>query len=208
MIMPAQFDKVSIWIQAFIPMAIVNAVGNCFSGDDRDFSDDPDEQRFRIRSEIVISGFLGQAPEFIDFHQVGETHLVDCVSGEVLQSASAGTERMTFHDFQVGNTFPDPNGGVVDNPNELTANVLYDGESSNPLAVPSPDVDIALFFTIDPEGRTISVRGAVNAFPDYEVYARVDDGPSITLLQHRHSLDPVGGLPGGADQPVAATVSV
>jgi Protein of unknown function (DUF3238) len=86
--------------------------------------------------------------------------------------------------------------------------VLYDGVTENPLALPSPDIDIALFFTVDPVGRTVSVRGAVNAFPDYEIYARVDGGPPVTLVQHRHSLDPVFGLPGGADQPVAATVSV
>ena len=49
--MSAQFDEVSIWLHAFIPMAVVDAVGNCFSGDDRDFSDDPSEQRFRARGD-------------------------------------------------------------------------------------------------------------------------------------------------------------
>lgn len=72
---------------------------------------------------------------------------------------------------------------MIDNPNELCANVLYDGVASNPLVVPAPDIDVALFFTIDPEGRTVSVRGAVNAFPDYEVYTRVDGGPPDTLIQ-------------------------
>jgi hypothetical protein len=206
--MSAQFDEVSIWIQAFIPMAVVNAVGSCFAGDDRGFSDDHSEQRFRVRSEIVVSGFLSQDPQTTEFHQCGETHQVDCDSGEVLQSATASTDGMSFHDFHVGNTFPDPEGGVVDNPNELSANVLYDGVTENPLTIPSPDVDIALFFTVDPVGRTVSVRGAVNSFPDYECYARVDGGPSMTLIQHPHSLDPVFGLPGGADQQVAATVSV
>jgi hypothetical protein len=206
--MNAQFDEVSIWIQAFIPMAVVNALGTCFSGDDRDFSTDHEEQRFRARSEIVISNFLSQAPETTEFHHCGETHQVDCASGEVLRSETASTDRMNFHDFHVGNTFPDPQGGVVDNPNELCANVLYDGVTENPLTLPSPDVDIALFFTVDPVGRTVSVRGAVNAFPDYEICARVDGGPTVTLVQRRHSLDPVGGLPGGADQPVAATVAV
>jgi hypothetical protein len=114
---------------------------------------------------------------------------------------------MSFHHFHVGNTFPDPEGGVVNNPNELCANVLYDGVTQNPLIL-SPDIDMALFFTVDPVGRTISVRGAVNAFPDYEVYARADGGSPVTLVQHRHNLDPAGGLPGGADQPVSATVSV
>lgn len=206
--MEAQFDEMAIWIQAFIPMAVVNAAGNCFTGDDRDFSSDPNEQRFRARSEIRISGFLSGAPETTEFHQCGESHLVDCASGEVLQSDTASTDRMSFHDFHVGNTFPDPQGGVVDNPNELCANVLYDGVTENPLALPSPDIDIALFFTVDPVGRTVSVRGAVNAFPDYEIYARVDDGPPVTLVQHRHDLDPIAGLPGGADQQVGATVSV
>jgi Protein of unknown function (DUF3238) len=78
----------------------------------------------------------------------------------------------------------------------------------NPLVVPSPDIDIALFFTIDPVGRTVSVRGAVNSFPDYEIYARADSGPPVTMVQHGHSVDPIFGLPGGADQPVAATVAV
>jgi hypothetical protein len=44
---------------------------------------------------------------------------------------------MTFHDFRVGNTFPHPNGGRLDIPNESTANALYDGVAQNPLALPS-----------------------------------------------------------------------
>jgi hypothetical protein len=205
--MKAQFDEVRIWIQAFIPMAVVNALGTCFTGDDRDFSSDPDEQGFRARSEIRISGFLDGAPETTEFHQCGESHQVDCATGEILTSATAGTDGLNFHDFHVGNTFPDPEGGVVPNPNEECANVLYDGITQNPLIF-SPDIDIALFFTVDPVGRTVSVRGAVNAFPDYEIYAQADGGPVTALVQHRHNLDPVAGLPGGADQPVNATVSV
>lgn len=206
--MTAQFDSITIWINAFIPMPSVNALGTCFSGDGRGFSADQAEQRYRARSEITVSGFLAGSPETIEFHQCGESHRIDCETDAVLESATASTDQMTFHGFSIGNTFPDPDGGVVDNPNEFCANFLYDGTTENPLIVPSPDIDMNFFFTIDPVGRTVSLRGAVNAFPDYEAYAVVDGGASITLFQHPHSLDPAFGLPGAADQLIKSTVSV
>jgi hypothetical protein len=203
----ADFDQIAIWLVAFIPMPVVNALGNCFSGDDRDFSSDRGDQRYRLRSEIIVSGFSSDTPESVEFHQCGETHRVDCGTGDVLEAATAGTEGMSFHHFSVGNAFPDPEGGVIENPNEFTVNFLYDGAGGNPLAFPSPDVDMNFFFTIDPVGRTVSLRGATNAFPDYEAYASVDDGPPLTLFQQRHSLDPIDGLPGIADQMVKASIS-
>lgn len=202
----ATLDRVTIWINAFIPMAVVNALGTCFSGDGRGFSSDYDEDRYRARSEITITGFLAGAAEWIEFHQIGETHRVDCATGDVLETGAAPTDGMSFHDFQVGNTYPDPQGGVVDLPNEETAGLLYDGVTHNPLVFPSPDVDINLFIWVDPVGRTVSFRGAVNAFPDYEAYATADDGLPTSLFQRAHDLDPVGGLPGGADQVISGTV--
>lgn len=204
----ATLDKVTIWIQAFIPMAIVDALGTCFSGDDRGFSSDYNEARYRARSEISVTGFLSGAPEWIEFHSIGETHRVDCGTGDVLEVGTAPSDGMTFHDFQVGNTYPDPEGGVVDLPNQETAGFLYDGVTHNPLVVPSPDIDIAIFFWVDPVGRTLFFRGATNAFPDYEAYASADDGAAATLFQRPHSMDPAGGLPGGADQPVSGTVEL
>lgn len=206
--MPAQCDTVTIWVQAFIPMPSVNAAGKCFVGDGRGFSSDYDEGRFRARSEIVVSGFASNSPQTSEFHQCGETHLLDCDTGAVLQVDTAGTEGLSFHGFHVGNTYPDPQGGVVDNPNELCVNFLYDGVTQNPLVVPSPDIDMALFFTIDPVDRAVWVRGAVNAFPDYEAYISIDGGPIAPLFQRAHSVDPFNGLPGGADQPVAASVAL
>jgi hypothetical protein len=203
----AVFDSITIWVQAFIPMPMVPAPTGCFHGDGRDFSDDPNEQRYRVRSQIDITGFTSGAAEFTEFHQVGETQLVDCETAEVLETAFAETDRMSFHDFQVGNTYPDPEGGVIDLPNEESAGVQYDGASANPL-LPSPDVDINLFLWVDSVGRTLYFHGAVNAFPDYEAYASVDGGPVITLFRHPHNLEPLGGLPGGADQVVTGTLQV
>lgn len=201
----ATIDSISIWIQAFIPMPVVEALGTCFHGDGRDFSDDIDEGRFRIRSQANITGFLSGAPELTDFHQVGETMKVDCATSAVLESGYADTNAISFHGFRVGNTFPDPQGGVVDLPSQETAGLLYDCASPNPLTL-SPDVDVNVFLWVDPVGRTVFFRGAVNAFPDYEAYASVDGGGPITLFRHAHNLDPVGGLPGGADQLVTGTV--
>jgi hypothetical protein len=203
----ATFDSITIWVQAFIPMPVVEAPTSCFHGDGRDFSDDPNEQRYRIRSQIDITGFASGSPEFTEFHQVGETQRVDCDTAEVLESGFADTDGMSFHDFRVGNTFPDPEGGVVDLPSDETAGVLYDGASSNPLLL-SPEIDINLFLWVDPVGRTLFFRGAVNAFPDYEAYASVESGPAITLFRHAHNLDPASGLPGSADQLVTGTLQV
>ena len=86
--------------------------------------------------------------------------------------------------------------------------VPYDGVTQNPLVLPSPDIDINLVVTVDPVNRTVAMRGAVNAFPDYESYAIVDGGEPVTLFQRRHNLDPAGGLPGGADQAINALVTV
>ncbi|MEX2973084.1 hypothetical protein [Streptomyces sp. C184] len=207
--MAAKFDEIAIWFVAFIPMPVVQALGVCFHGDNREFSSDPDEERFRVRSDIIVSGFLADDPQETDFHWCGETQKLDCATGEVLASATAGTDGMSFHHFNVGNTFPDPEGGLVNNPNEFCVNFLYDGAAANPLAgLGSPDVDMNSFVTIDPIGRTVSLRGATNAFPDYEAYVSVDDGSPIVLFQQKHTLDPLAGLPGGADQAVSATVAV
>jgi hypothetical protein len=204
----AQFDKITIWIDTFIPEPQAEAFGMCFHGDDRGFSSDYNEQRYRTRSEITVSGFLANAPEETDFHQCGESQKLDCATGEILETATAATDGMSFHDFRVGNTFPDPNGGVIDNPNEFCANFLYDAAAANPLAPASPDADSNFFFTIDPVGRTVSFTGATNAYPNYEIYARVDDGPTVVLFQRQHAEGPISGLPGGADQPASGTASV
>ncbi|MFD9425629.1 MULTISPECIES: hypothetical protein [unclassified Streptomyces] len=207
--MSAEFDKIAIWMEFFIPTPTIEALGECFHGDGRDFSPDPNEQRFRARSDIVVTGFLAEQPGETDFHQCGESQKLDCATGEVLATETASTDAMSFHHFSVGNTFPDPEGGVIDNPNEFCVNFLYDGAAINPLAPPgSPAADLTAFFTIDPVGRTVSVRGATNAYPDYEAYASVDDGEPVVLFQQKHSLGPVEGLPGPADQPFSATVSV
>lgn len=206
--MAADFDTISIWLVAFIPMPSIQALGYCFAGDDRGFRQDYSESRYRLRSEITISGFLSDNPTSTEFHQCGETHRIDCATAEVLESATASTDDMNFHDFNVGNTFPDPEGGVLDNPNQFCVNVLYDGAAGNPLIVPSPDVDMNFFFTIDPVGRTVSFRGAVNGFPDYEGYVKVDEGEPIVLFQRAHFVDPIDGLPGNADQKVDGRVAV
>ncbi|MFC7641734.1 hypothetical protein ACFQX6_12615 [Streptosporangium lutulentum] len=51
----------------------------------------------------------------------------------MLQTAIAATDGLVSHHFNVRKTFPDPQGGVVDNPNEFCANFLYDGAAKNPL---------------------------------------------------------------------------
>ncbi|MEV8596109.1 hypothetical protein [Streptomyces sp. NPDC052012] len=207
--MAAEFDKIAIWFVAFIPMPVVQVLDDCFHGDDRDFSSDPNEQRFRVPSDIVVSGFVADDPQETDFHQCGETLKLDCATAEVLATATAGTDGMSLNHFNIGNTFPDPEGGVVDNPNEFCVNFLYDRAASNPLAgAVSPDLDMNAFVTIDPISRTVSLRGATNAFPDYEAYASVDDGAPVVLFRQKHTLDPVFGLPGGADQAVSAMVTV
>jgi hypothetical protein len=207
--MAAQFDKIAVWLVFFIPTPVIEALGDCFHGDGREFNSDPNEQRFRARSDIIVNGFLAGQPEATEFHQCGESRELDCATGEVLAVETAGTDAMSFYSFNVGNTFPDPEGGVIDNPNEFCVNFIYAGAASNPLAPPgAPAADMSAFFTIDPVNRTVSGRGATNAYPDYEAYASVDDGPAEVLFQRRHTLGPVEGLPGAADQHVSFAVSV
>ncbi len=215
----AGFDTVTIWLMAFIPMATVEmpvpdasqpSLKRCFSGDGRGFNPDYGESRYRARSDVTITGFSSGQPTMSEGHGCGASHQLDCDTGDVLETAVADTSRMSFHDFRVGNTIPDPEGGVIDNPNAMTATLLYDCATANPLVLipPAPDIDMNCFFTIDPIGRTISFSGAVDGFPDFEAYASADGGPVVTLFQHAHSVSPEFGLPGGANEPVSGTVSL
>jgi hypothetical protein len=222
--MTVKFDSITIWLEAFIPMPKVEApiasrrqpplppgtpgLKSCYHGDGRGFSSDFGETRFRMRSDVTISGFRAGTPTMDQKHVCGLTQELDCDGDAVLDSDTAPTDKMSFHDFHAGNTFPDPEGGVVDNPSENCSNVLYDGAAKNPVSPLGPDVDMNCFFTVDPVGGTLQFNGAVNSFPDYECYAQVDGGTPVTVFQHAHNLDPMNGLPGGADQNVSGTVQL
>jgi hypothetical protein len=183
-------QTVRFWISAFIPSSVCELFGGTFgiraptgaifSGDQREFSDDPDALA-RARSEVILGGLDSADPANLlgQVHRCGESHELD-ESGHVLRTATAPTDRMLFQNLRNSQTV-DPEGGVVDGiPGSVQ--IDFQGSAGNPLMA-APDIDWSGTLTIDREGGRILVKGAVNDFPAFEMYCTVDNGPVLTLLR-------------------------
>lgn len=183
-------QTVRFWINAFIPNSVCELFGDTFgiraptgaifSGDQREFSSDPNALA-RAHSEIIIDGLQSQESAAVvdEVHRCGESHQID-EDGQVIQRDTAPTNRMLFQNLR-GSQTVDPEGGVIDGiPGSVQ--IDFQGSAANPLMV-SPDIDWSGTLTIDREGGRVLVKGAVNDFPSFEMYCVVDDGPILTLVQ-------------------------
>jgi len=174
--------SVTLWFNVFIPDQKVSALGQCFHGDDRNF-DSSAGVSSRVHAEVTVSG-LGTSSAAMGSTDVhcGQTKLIDCQTGDVKDSATA-TPNGGFANFHAGNTYPDPEGGVYDTANDLTAVLSLDVTASDPLVAAAPTVGADLLITIDPVAGTVSVAGVIDHWPAFEGYAAADGGSAVTLFQ-------------------------
>lgn len=188
--------QVKFWLNAFIQPAHVDGPPGAglvkgweyFSGDGRDYSTDIHASS-RLHSEVEVVGIeTGQPHESFQWHNCGESHALDAHFNIV------ATERATPRGQFSGPHYAD---GVV--------SVHYVGAASMPL-LPSPDVDVNGTFSVNVETGEVSFHGNVDVYPWYEVYAAVNNGSPVALLQAAPTGTPEG-LIGGASRAVSGTAS-
>ena len=202
-------SSVTVWFKAFIPDASVSAPGiGCFRGDGRSFSADPGASA-RVTSQITIVGLgTDQCAVTGEHHEAGVTALLDCDSGDVIETGRAELSHCHFFGFAVANTRADGEAGVVDNPNDQTACVSFSSAASDPLVAGAPDLDMGGDIRIDPIGGTLMFDGLVDLFPAFEGYASADGGAAVAIFQISNDGQGLLDLIGEATQPVHATIQL
>jgi Protein of unknown function (DUF3238) len=193
-------QSVTFWLNAFIPNSVCSLKGSLFAvevpdpginsgggvgltrlftGDQREFSDDPNASA-RMHSEVTIAGLSSGSPTFSQRQVCGESHEVDS-DGNIIGTATAPTDRMQFSNLR-GSQTTDPEGGVVDG---VPGSVQIDlaGSAAIPLMAVAPDIDYSGTLVIDLSEGNVIFTGAISGFPGFEMYFKVNDGPSVTLGQ-------------------------
>ena len=188
-------DEILFWVNCFIPNSVCELRGKTFAlstppapsvrffaGDQREFSSDIVASA-RIHSEVTISSLAGGSPTFTQNSFCGETIEVDA-SGNVIGRATADSSGVRFFNLR-GSQTVDPEGGVIDGP-PGSVQIDFAGSADNPL-MGAPAIDYSGTLVIDIEQRIVSVSGARNGFPAYEMYCSVDRGDVHTLLNGQPS---------------------
>lgn len=193
-----ELESITFWLNAFIPNSVCSQKGSIFvitvpsanglpfprirffSGDQREFSDDPAASA-RMHAEVKIVGLSGGSPGVeSELNLCGESHEID-EDGNIIASATASTDRMAFNNLR-GSQTVDPEGGVIDGvPGSVQIDVV--GSANLPLLGFAPDIDYSGTLTIDLAEGNLMFRGAVSGFPAFEMYCRANDGPVMTLTQ-------------------------
>lgn len=189
-------SKIRIWIKAFIPGEIPGStrkvpagkhagktmipgpsswLNDCFLTDNRGFSSDElAEARMTSLVELDLSK---AAPKITAFdHRCDSTTEVDCEDGDVECSKEGDPSEMHFTNLRVEQ-------GIV--------KLDVRAEANNPCFTPSPDIDYWGTISIDrsnPAAAKVSFDGAIDAFPNFEMYAN-----GLPLFRRPH---PTGNTPG------------
>jgi len=186
--------QVKFWLNAFIHPAHVDGPPGAglalnyeyFSGDNRDYSSEIHASS-RLHSEVEIVDIDSGHPRVsFQWHNCGESHALD--SNLNVVATDRAVPRAQFGD-------PHYADGVV--------SIAYVGAAAMPL-LPSPDVDVNGTFSVNVETGEVSFHGAVDVYPWYEVYATVNNGAPVTLLQAEPTGTP-SGLVGGASRGVGGS---
>jgi hypothetical protein len=193
-----ELESVTFWLNAFIPDSVCETKGDLsvitvpaangtpvpdfrfFTGDQREFSEDPDASS-RMHAEVKLVDLSSERPRIeVQRNQCGKSHEVD-EDGNIIASATASNERMTFLNLR-GSQTVDPEGGVIDG---ISGSVQIDvvGSAQLPLVGLAPDIDYSGTLTIDRLEGSVLFKGAVSGFPAFEMYFKVNDGPPVTLAQ-------------------------
>lgn len=190
--------RIKVWLTGFIPtdkadlLPFVPALWNtprvpllnsrCHAGDNRPFSNQITENRFRFRhnAELEVEVQGSKVTRIIsakDDPLTNPSHFVNCKNPQqILQTSeeNASTAGMKFQSELVGNAIK----------------VVFSGSVRHGiLKEASPAIDYNIQAIIDPiNEKPVSVVGGRNRYPAYEMYMQVQkqsepEGSVITLLQ-------------------------
>jgi hypothetical protein len=183
-------ETLLFWVNCFIPNSVCELRGEIFAlrtppvplprffaGDQRDFSSDINALS-RIHSEVTINGLSGQSQTFTENSFCGETIEVDA-DGNTIGTGTASSSGVRFFNLR-GSQTVDPEGGIINGP-PGSVQIDFVGTAGNPL-MGAPTIDYSGTLVIDVVRRIVSVSGARNGFPAYEMYCVVDGNEVQTLL--------------------------
>ena len=157
---------IKVWLNTFIPDAMAkDPAGRCFTGDNRNFSSDVHASS-RTHQEIEFD--VESLTKTINWRNTGETHRVDCETGNVLETGKAPESSMT--------------NGEVTRSGEFIL-VQFKAASQNPL-ITAPAIDLDVTFRINPATREVWLVGEHDGFPAYEAYIAADGGAGVPIYSH------------------------
>ncbi len=202
-----KIESIEVWINAFIPnnipwlntgmltvgpyagaTALPGPLENFFLDDQRRWSDDRNEKRYRMTSHISIDVNSGKYTITSDTGRTIEvdpgTGVVECDSSAL--SPSKLTEEIESLQFKVMNNSL-TSGENGDRGLDLTATV--DGSAKNRCFTVSPHIDyqgtLHIVVANTSEGSTagITFNGYIDEFPAFEMYASVNEEKPVALFQ-------------------------
>jgi uncharacterized protein DUF4157 len=218
LVLPPEFTNLPLprtftfWINAFIPGNLEGAIpvpagpeedkmmfpgpfpwSDCFLTDSRGFSSN------RLASTRVhVEGVVDLHTRSLQGSALysSGTKELDCEDGEVECTARAAVS-----------------GSVTTEGDRNNPNLLYikinDVAASDPCVTGAPNINMNGTITLDLHpnllNRTLSFEMYIEPFPDFEMYAHVDDGPPKTLFTHPRTETSPFSLSGGATSRVRST---
>ncbi len=166
-------------------------ISDCYLTDQRGFSNHI-HAKSRVHSEFRVD-FGGPNPTLSQWHNCDETVECDCGDGDLENQGKGSTSRCRFTLL-----LPAQRAAVG------RASVQMKCASSNPCAPTSMafgDIDFNGLITVDASGRRIEADIWIDTFPAFEVYATINDGAGVPMLQEMPASGrTVMNLPAGATQ--------
>ena len=182
-------DRVHIWIQAYIPNMVgrndafvqtptrpaikAPVGGSCYSIDATNSGQSPtDSARLTTEFDAVITGrSLSIEPHAgREINRVGETHKLDCVTGNIIATDRASSSTMTI-------------GPVRES--RMARAVALQASVANPfLLVSVPTIDYSLSIRYDVLARTIELRGIHDGFPAYTGWYSVNGRAAVQFVKY------------------------
>lgn len=163
--------------KTMIPHPVPN--GLCFMTDNRGFSNEPSASA-RLTTEFIL--VLSESDARVekaggrDIHRCDATEKVQCVTGAVLETATAKPRTAIFREsYGIGR--PAVSGTKYQ--------VAFQASAPNPLTIAgfTPDIDYSFDLTFDSMSKELKFRATTGVFPAFEAYARLNDGDTVPLFQ-------------------------
>lgn len=160
--------RVKIWIKSFIPYDKIELwpFGVCFSGDNRTFSEAIDAScrtHQEIEFDITTRNLVNENSS------TGHTHLINCRTNNIIVSAQAKRDGLK-------------NGPVTMNGKTIRVKMALGAK--NPLVIGAPDIDLDIYLDFDWPDWAVTLTGAHDGFPAFEIYMSVDNSKPVKLYQY------------------------
>jgi hypothetical protein len=211
-----QSVRVHLWVKAFIPKTHPTnpgyvrpvpgatdkwmiqgptALDQCFFTDHREFSSDRSASA-RVTTEffLVINGNTASIEAAVPaphIHTAGISTKVNCSTGSVIGQKPGLFSKL----HSIGSTAPEDSIGKPAVAG-TQVQVIFGVATANPFAPPgiSPAIDYSVDYTYDTNSKKLTFAANVGAFPAYEAYAQLGNGPVVTVFRAPPAANTAWGL--------------